>query len=166
MDELPHSIKWLAVKLILILMGTIVGFSPSLIKPTEAHAPIDSPIKAIIESRVYNPYFQFTEKLKIKYFILSESEKMGLSYEDFRKLRAVAFYESSFRHNVYGDNGKSFGVYQFRPNTFYWLARKYNLKLNYMDLKDQIKLTIRAYKDGKMKLWSGWRVAKIKGFNY
>jgi len=122
------------------------------------------PVKAINTS-IINPDFRLDDKTKIKLLLYQEVNRSGLSYEDFKKLRALAFYESSFRE-VYGDNGRAWGIFQYHKKTFDWLSRKYKVKLNYKSTLDQIKLTILAYKDNRMDLWAGWRVAKLRNFKY
>lgn len=70
--------------------------------------------------------------------------------------------ESSGRHNIYGDGGRSFGIAQFQKATFYWLAGKSGLKgLKWKDRDDQIKLLTWAVQNNHGHLWSCYKKLKV-----
>lgn len=63
--------------------------------------------------------------------------------------------ESSCQHDVYGDQGKAFGIAQFHKPTFTEFKEKANRhELRYESEEDQIWLLKWAIENGKMKHWT------------
>lgn len=75
-------------------------------------------------------------------------------------VQKVAFCESSYRYNVYGDGGHAYGVLQFHKPTFEQFEKKYGEELNYDSSLDQTKLASQMIRDGYGSHWTCYR--KIK----
>lgn len=73
--------------------------------------------------------------------------------------------ESSGRHdNVWGDNGRSYGIAQFQERTFYNLAKKSGMQgLKWEDRKAQIRLLSWAVKNGHGKEWTCYNKLQKRG---
>lgn len=76
-----------------------------------------------------------------------------------RVLEEIIQRESSGRHDeVWGDEGKSYGIAQFQERTFYWLAEKASLQdPDWKDESQQIALLAWAVKNGYGGLWTSVR---------
>ncbi|MBI5138317.1 MAG: transglycosylase SLT domain-containing protein [Candidatus Vogelbacteria bacterium] len=66
----------------------------------------------------------------------------------------IAFCESSFRANVYGDGGRAFGTFQFHRPTFERFSRLLGEKLDYYNNEDNIRLGVWALANNKEDHWS------------
>jgi hypothetical protein len=64
----------------------------------------------------------------------------------------VANCESGIRHDVFGDNGKAFGIYQYWKGTF-----KQYCEGSYYSAKDQIDCAVRMINEGQGSHWSCYR---------
>lgn len=69
-------------------------------------------------------------------------------------LKRVAWCESSYRYNVYGDGGKAYGIYQFHKPTFDHFSKKLGEELNYYSSYDQAKLAAYMFENGKQSHWT------------
>lgn len=70
--------------------------------------------------------------------------------------------ESSGRHDVYGDKGKSFGIVQFQKDTFNELKEKAHMRqLVWRNPVHQLRLMVWAIDHGYGDRWSCYR--KVKG---
>lgn len=71
--------------------------------------------------------------------------------------RRIIFYESSGRHNVWGDHGSKYPVYgiaQFQERTFKWLAKlAHEPNLEWKNKQHQIWLLGWALRHGYGHLW-------------
>ena len=86
------------------------------------------------------------KQLIVKYSkIYGTDEKLALD---------IAFCESSFRANVYGDSGKAFGTFQFHKSTFEQFAKTLGEKLDYYNNEDNIKLGVWALAHNKEDHWA------------
>ncbi|PIR45280.1 MAG: hypothetical protein COV10_00125 [Candidatus Vogelbacteria bacterium CG10_big_fil_rev_8_21_14_0_10_51_16] len=74
----------------------------------------------------------------------------------------IAMCESSLRANVYGDNGRAFGTFQFHRPTFDEFAKKFGEELDYYDNEDSIKLAIWALANDKEHHWTCYRKVAMK----
>ena len=76
----------------------------------------------------------------------------------------VGYCESRNKHdNIWGDNGKAYGKFQFHEKTFNYLKVKYGVPgLQWKSEKDQEELFKRAIEDGQGKLWTCYREMKKK----
>lgn len=72
-------------------------------------------------------------------------------------LHKVIQCESSYRENVFGDNGKAYGIAQFWKTTFDMFSKKSGMELDYHNTDDQIELTAWAFSEGYASHWSCWR---------
>jgi hypothetical protein len=77
-------------------------------------------------------------------------------------LDCLISHESSWRANVYGDNGRAFGLLQFHRPTFNMFSKKYNLTLDYYKPIDQIILASIILNDNINYIyhWSTWKFCK------
>ena len=70
----------------------------------------------------------------------------------------VSRCESNFKHDVYGDRGKAYGIMQFWENTFNQFKKEANLEhLEYKNLKDQAQLAAWAFSKGYQNHWTCYR---------
>ena len=70
--------------------------------------------------------------------------------------------ESSGRHNVYGDKGKSYGLVQFQEATFNEMKKKAGLpRLRWKNPVHQLRLMIWMIDHGYGSRWTCYR--KLKG---
>jgi hypothetical protein len=72
----------------------------------------------------------------------------------------IGWYESRNNHNVKpGDNGKSFGRWQFQQRTFDWMKKLSGKHgLNIMSEKDQEELLRWALENNLGTHWTGYRI--------
>jgi len=67
-----------------------------------------------------------------------------------KSLTKLALSESSFRHNVVGDGGLAYGLYQYHKPTWILFTKKYGLEsFNIKDPVDQTVITIEALNDNQ-----------------
>lgn len=67
----------------------------------------------------------------------------------------LAECESSVRHDdIWGDNGDSYGMFQWQLPSWRRYCKEYKTELNILNLKDQIELTARVIADGG---WFNWK---------
>ena len=75
-----------------------------------------------------------------------------------KSLNSLALAESSFRHNVVGDGGFAYGLYQYHKLTWISFTKKYGLEgFNIKDPVDQTVTTIEALKDNQHCHWTPLR---------
>ncbi len=72
---------------------------------------------------------------------LKEAERklaeMEEEIEHQKLIKSIAMCESSLRHDgIWGDGGKSYGLFQFQRRTFYWLAGKISNEQRAMSNED------------------------------
>lgn len=86
-----------------------------------------------------------------------------MSYNDLdESFYRVAECESNFYYYAYGDYDrksktyKAYGIFQFHKPTWNYFQKLSGLKLNYYSTKDQIKMALWAWKNGKQNHWSCW----------
>lgn len=92
-------------------------------------------------------------------FVPQGEPTITLTYEQYRVLKC----ESGLKHEgVIGDSGASVGIAQFQQPTFDEFSKKYNLKLDINNPKDQIILMKRMFDDGFAERWTCYRI--IRGF--
>ncbi len=84
-------------------------------------------------------------------------EMQGAYIEVLKKMHKVIECESNYKHEVYGDGGKAYGIAQFHKPTFYWLSKEAGLKLKYKDRGHQILLLKWAIENGKGNYWTCYR---------
>ena len=84
-------------------------------------------------------------------------EMQGAYIEVLKKMHKVIECESNYKHEVYGDGGKAYGIAQFHKPTFHWLSKKAGLKLKYRNRGHQILLLKWAIENGKGKYWTCYR---------
>lgn len=85
---------------------------------------------------------------------LANSEQITNTKHERTKMEILKC-ESNFRHDVWGDNGRAYGIAQFHKPTFEWLKGLANMRcLEWKSEKDQIKLLDWALRNGYGKLWS------------
>jgi len=88
-----------------------------------------------------------TEEVKLA--VVSVATLYGLDKD---LLLSVVNCESSFRYQVYGDNGKAFSVAQFHKPTFDQFCEG-----NYYSAKDQLMCMGKMFKDGYARHWSCYK---------
>jgi hypothetical protein len=73
-----------------------------------------------------------------------------------KKKLEILSCESGFRHDgIFGDNGKSYGIAQFKQKTFVYLrGLSGNMKLKYMNKEDQKWLLDWAIRNGQVHNWT------------
>ncbi|MFA6006148.1 MAG: transglycosylase SLT domain-containing protein [Candidatus Paceibacterota bacterium] len=87
----------------------------------------------------------------ISALITAYAKKYGVS----KKLAlAIAQCESNIRGNVFGDNGKAYGTFQFHKPTFKEFSAKMGEDLDYYNNEDSIKLAMWALANNKEYHWS------------
>jgi|GEM_PF-3471881 len=90
-----------------------------------------------------------------KNILVKRIEELNKEMKTLRILDELARCESGYRHYVWGDNGKSYGILQFQERTFKYLAKKAGMDgLNWNDSVDQIVLAKWAINNGYGKYWS------------
>lgn len=95
--------------------------------------------------------FEIEKKEKI----ISKNKKEIENYKHANKIYQLINCESNFRHTIWGDNGKSYGWFQFQKKTFYYLAKLAKLEeLNWKDKYHQLILASWAIENGYGKEWS------------
>lgn len=97
---------------------------------------------------------------------IAEKKKEIERYEHADKIYQLIQCESSNKHNLWGDNGKSYGWLQFQEKTFYYLAKLAKLEgLNWKDKYHQLILVSWAIENGYDGYWtcSKKQGGKIKG---
>ena len=91
-----------------------------------------------------NKYKQIIEDIKIKKIIQCESE--------------------GIHENTWGDNGKSYGWFQFQKESFYHISKKMGFKnAKWKDKKDQLIVAKWGIKNGYANWWSCYRFLSKKG---
>ena len=86
-------------------------------------------------------------------------EQYALKYKVDRRLALdIAFCESTFKSEVYGDNGKAFGTFQFHEPTFKLFSKKFKeefgRELSYQKNQDGIELAMWALSNDKEHHWT------------
>jgi len=74
----------------------------------------------------------------------------------------IAECESSLRPNVFGDNGRAYGVYQFHKPTFYEFSAKFGEELDYYNSEHNIKLAIWALANDREYHWTCYHKVAYK----
>jgi len=78
----------------------------------------------------------------------------------------IAFCESSFKSEVYGDDGKAFGTYQFHKPTFELFSKKFKeefgKELSYKDNEHGIELAMWALSNNKEHHWSCFKKIALR----
>ena len=92
------------------------------------------------------------------------------AFEHFYNIKYTIFNEIG-EHNYYKDmqtrmavvsHTKDTGTCQFQHQTFYYLAKKYDIKnANILSESQQISVMVQAFRDGKQGWWCGYKKYKI-----
>ena len=87
-----------------------------------------------------------------------EIDRLKASIEKEILIRKILICESSLRHNVFGDNGESYGIAQMQKRTFYWMVKESGMKnLSWKNLDHQIELLGWALDNGYGKYWTCYK---------
>ncbi len=80
-------------------------------------------------------------------------------------LQKIIQCESGGLHeNVWGDNGKSYGWFQFQKESFYHISKKMGFKnAKWKSKKDQFIIAEWGIKNGYANWWSCYRILSKKG---
>lgn len=84
-----------------------------------------------------------------------QQSRLEVSYEQLAY--KIIECESNWRPDVYGDNGRAYGLAQFHKPTFYWLSKLAGKDLDYYEPQHQIELLIWALENGRGYLWSCYK---------
>lgn len=113
----------------------------------------------------FNASSYYSEKPFIKPFRLDQSitHYTALYGANEDQLRKTIKGESTFRCDVYGDNGKAYGIAQFHKPTFERWSKELGEELDYYSCHDQIKLMSWAFSKGDKykRHWTAWRNLSI-----
>ena len=135
---------WVRIFLITIVLS-LLPISPGGVKVT-AEAPNTQISKLNTKKIVWT-------KAMVKNEIDLICEQEHFNYPTLMKW--IASKESSFRVSVYGDSGESYGLYQYKEETWKEFQNEFNrpyLKRN--NPADQIEMTIIALRNGKWRHWT------------
>jgi len=99
--------------------------------------------------------FQSNTYLQTSLPITISSRVYGVSMHN--EIDCLIKYESGGREDVYGDNGKAYGILQFHRPTFELYSTKYELDIDYKNPEHQIILAEKMLKDGLAYHWTPWR---------
>lgn len=69
----------------------------------------------------------------------------------------LAGCESGYRTDIYGDKGKSYGLYQWQIRSWAHYNKVYKTELNRLIWQDQTKMTARVLADGGWRNWYNCR---------
>ena len=72
-------------------------------------------------------------------------------------LNWVIMCESSGRHEGIWGRAGEYGILQFKENSFYWLAEKYNFTGDWKNQDDQISLFLLTSEEDKIQHWTCYR---------
>ena len=79
-------------------------------------------------------------------------------------IKKIVQCESSGRHSVWGDGGRSYGIAQFQRRTFEWLKAKAGMRwLNWKNKEHQLILLEWALRNGYGRLWTCYHRVKREG---
>ena len=91
------------------------------------------------------------------------------AFEHFYDIKYTIFNEIG-KHNYYKDmktrmavvsHTKDTGTCQFQHQTFYYLAKKYDIKnANILSESQQIAIMVQAFRDDKKNYWNGYKKLK------
>jgi len=88
-------------------------------------------------------------------------QEISREYEQLLLLERIIKLESAGRHDIWGDEGKSYGLCQFSEQTFIWMVEKSGIKgLKWEDDYSQLVLLRWAIENGYGKHWSTYSKAK------
>lgn len=93
--------------------------------------------------------------------LLSTCHPVPAAAADINLIINILECESGGRHNAIGDDGISYGIAQFRKETFYEFAAQAGFKnFNYRNPIHQLKVMNWAIDNGYGSRWTCWRKLK------
>lgn len=98
-------------------------------------------------------YVLMTEKYEAQ--IDNMRTNIDALHKKYSTLADIINCESGGRHEIYGDNGRAYGIAQFHEETFEEMAAQAGCEgCRYTERIDQLRLLSWAYDNGKINKWS------------
>ncbi len=122
--------------------------------------------KELQRSYVVSNFIELNDDLDYKLIYFCDKYD---AFEHFYDIKYTIFYEIG-EHNYYKDmqtrmavvsHTKDTGTCQFQHQTFYYLAKKYDIKgANILSESQQISVIVQAFRDGRQNWWKGYKKYK------